>query len=178
MALNPRQQKFVALYLAGHSATEAYIKAGYKTTGKSAGNSGSRLLENDEVKQAVEAAQSRANANNGITADWYAKRVKLEAEREGEGASHAARVSALKLAGDLLGVAEKHKHEVTGANGAPIQSEHDHRFTLSAADLDAADEIAPAVADGNVPADGGPQPVRPPHAAPAAAGVPPAGRSA
>lgn len=170
MALNPKQQKFVEFYLGGLSATEAYVKAGYKATGKSAGNNASRLLENAGVKQAVAAARERANQTQGITAEWYAARVKLESEREGEGSSHAARVSALKLAADLLGVAEK--HELSGPGGAPIQSEHDHRFSLTPADLDAADELAPAVAGGDVRADGGPQPVHPPPAAPPAAGVP------
>ncbi len=170
MALNPRQQKFVALYLAGHSATDAYLGAGYTTNADSARKAAARLLTNVDVAQAVETARIAANANNGITADWYAKRVKLEAEREGDGASHSARVSALKLAADLLGVSEK--HELSGPGGTPIQNEHEHRFTLSAADLDAADELAPSVAGGDVPADGRPEPLHSPPATSPTAGVP------
>jgi phage terminase small subunit len=107
MPLNPRQLKFVDRYLATGNATQSYIDAGYTRDPEVARRNASRLLTNADVRAAVEAHRAKANADSGITAEWYAARVKLECEREGEGASHSARVSALKLAADLLGVGEK-----------------------------------------------------------------------
>jgi phage terminase small subunit len=42
--LNPRQQKFVELYVGGHTATEAYSKAGYKAKRDAARTNAARLL--------------------------------------------------------------------------------------------------------------------------------------
>lgn len=102
--LNPKQLKFVERYLATGNATQSYIDAGYTARGKSATNAASVLLENDGVKAVVDAHRAKATEKQGITAEWYAERVKTEAERDGEGSSHGARVSALRLAGELLGV--------------------------------------------------------------------------
>lgn len=140
--LNPRQLKFVERYLATGNATQSYIDAGYKAKGHSAETSASELLRKPEVSAAVAEARRKANELHGITADWYAERVKLEAEREGDGSSHAARVSALKLAGDLLGVGEKVKHEHSGPDGNPI--EHDHTGTYALVSLTPGDLAAVA----------------------------------
>ncbi len=120
MPLNPKQLRFISLYLANGNATQSYMEAGYTQDEEAARRNASRLLTNADVRKAVDEARDAANANNGITAEWYAKRVKLEAEREGKEASHAARVSALRLAGDLLGVGELHKHQHSGPGGGAI----------------------------------------------------------
>lgn len=60
MALNPKQEKFVELYLADESnAGAAYIKAGYKATVASASVLAGRALERPEVKAAIEARRQK-----------------------------------------------------------------------------------------------------------------------
>ncbi len=119
--LNPKQLKFVALYLGGHTATEAYVEAGYKGRGKSAGNGGAQLLENTGIKQAIEAARAKAVQAHEVTAEWVVTGLRKEAEREGEGSSHAARVAAYRLLGTTVGLFdEKHKHEHSGPGGGAI----------------------------------------------------------
>jgi len=54
MLPNIRHERFAQLIAQGKSATDAYIAAGYKARGKSAGNAASRLLENDGVKRRLE----------------------------------------------------------------------------------------------------------------------------
>lgn len=159
--LNPRQSKFVELYLAGHTATEAYIKAGYKARGSSAEVGAAQLLRNTKVKQVVEAAQRKASKARDMSAEWFAARVKVEAEREGEGSSHAARVAALKLAGQFLGVLSE-KHELTGKDGGPIETKNEHSLTGRIESLaDAFARSADREEAGGVPGDGAGEPVRP-----------------
>jgi len=136
MPLNPRQLKFVERYLATGNATQSYIDAGYTKDHEAARRNSSRLLTNADVCAAVEEARRKANESSGITAEWYARRVKLEAEREDKGSSHAARVSALKLAGDLLGVGELHKHQHSGPGGGAIPLAN-----LSDDDLDSLERV-------------------------------------
>jgi len=139
--LNPKQLKFVELFLTGISATEAYLQA-YGCARASADASAARLLTDTRVKALVDQHRQQATTKMGISAEWLAERVKLEAEREDEGSSHAARVSALKLAGMMLGAfEERHKHELSGPGGGPI--EYDGKFfaALSSEDLDALDRI-------------------------------------
>ncbi|AMV26080.1 Terminase small subunit [Gemmata sp. SH-PL17] len=50
-ALNPKQLKFVELYLAGRTAIEAYALAGYKGRGESARAAAGQLLANVTVQQ-------------------------------------------------------------------------------------------------------------------------------
>lgn len=57
--LNARQLAFVAEYLKDHNATQAYMRAGYQTSGKAAEASASRLLS--DVRVAAEIAR-RADA--------------------------------------------------------------------------------------------------------------------
>jgi hypothetical protein len=119
-ALNPRQLRFIELYLATGNATKAYIDAGYKGRGRSAENAASVLLGNVGVKDAIEKARKKATATHGITAEWYAERVKIEATREGEGASHGARVSALRLAGEMLQATDK-GDDKPAAGSVPVE---------------------------------------------------------
>ena len=47
--LNIRQQRFAEFVVSGMTATQAYIRAGYKTTEKEAGANSARLIENDKI---------------------------------------------------------------------------------------------------------------------------------
>jgi phage terminase small subunit len=151
--LSPKQLKFVELYLKGSSAKQAYIDAGYAARGHSAEVNAERLLRNAEVDQAVKAAREQGKGKAGITAEWWFGRLKLEATRKAN--SGAARVAALKVMGQAAGYITD-KVQVSGPDGGPIQvkADHEHRLSLTAADLDAVERLVASAAGGGVPADG------------------------
>lgn len=90
--LTARQKRFVDEYLVDLNATQAAIRAGYThpTT------QGPRLLENVGVAAEIAKAQSERSERTNITLDYVLSRLVIEAEREGDGASHSARVTALR----------------------------------------------------------------------------------
>ena len=67
---NPRQERF-AIYIAkGHSQSEAYRKAGYKTVGRDAcAKNAARLMKSDEVAVRVAELKHRLAEAQGIDAD-------------------------------------------------------------------------------------------------------------
>jgi len=101
-----KQQRFVDEYLADPNlnATQAYIRAGYKGRGHTAEVEASKLLRKPEIKRAISEAQAKRSHATQTDAEYVVRRLRLEAEREGEDASHAARVSALGLLGRHLGM--------------------------------------------------------------------------
>ena len=102
MALTAQQELFCQEYVAEPIAKQAAIKAGYsKHTAK---QQGQRLLTNVDVKARIAELRKAREERTGITQDWALERLKREAEFEGEGSSHAARVSALSLAMKHLGM--------------------------------------------------------------------------
>lgn len=119
MALNPRQMKFVEGYLSGKPASQAYIEAGYDAKGNAAESAAARMLRNVQVQSAIETARETAVANQALTVEWVLSRLKLEATRTGEGASHSARVRAAELLGKTLKLFPD-QHELSGPAGAPI----------------------------------------------------------
>lgn len=102
MALTPKQRRFVEQYLVDLNATQAAIRAGYSA--KTANREGARQLSKVDVRAAISSAQRARSQRTAITQDYVLSRLQKEAEREGEGSSHAARISALKLLGDHLGL--------------------------------------------------------------------------
>ena len=83
--LNPRQLKFVADFLAGKPAKQAYIAAGYAARGHAAEVNAERLLRKAEVKKAIDAARAAALQNAGATRQWVIDGLVKDATREGEG---------------------------------------------------------------------------------------------
>lgn len=67
MALNARQQAFVESYTG--NATDAARKAGYTGTDEALAVTGSRLLRNPKVREALEARQARATKRRIATLD-------------------------------------------------------------------------------------------------------------
>lgn len=61
--MNERQRKFCLLVFEGMSATQAYIKAGYKTDGHAAETSSSRLMKSLGVQQYLAELQNRIAEN-------------------------------------------------------------------------------------------------------------------
>ncbi|MBB6306235.1 terminase small subunit [Xanthobacter tagetidis] len=95
--LTPKRARFVAEYLIDLNATQAAIRAGYSA--KTANREGTRLLSNAVIAKAVaEGAQKRIQKAE-VSAQDVIDGLYKEATREGDGASHAARVSAWGLLG-------------------------------------------------------------------------------
>lgn len=91
MALTAKQERFVAEYLKTRNQTDAARKAGYKSPEVE----GSRLLKNAKVAAEVAKGLADRTERTHIDIDYVIQRLAIESEREGEGASHSARVSAL-----------------------------------------------------------------------------------
>lgn len=93
MSLTAKQERFVAEYLSNKgNATEAAAAAGYKHPN----TQGPRLLVNVGIAAKIAAAQADRTERTNIDIDYVIQRLAVEAERNGEGASHGARVSALR----------------------------------------------------------------------------------
>lgn len=93
MALTERQARFVQEYLKDGNATRAAIAAGYSE--KTARSTGAENLTKPDIAAAIAKAQVERTKRTQIDIDYVIQRLAIEAEREGEGASHSARVSAL-----------------------------------------------------------------------------------
>ena len=115
--LTHKQQRFVEEYLIDLNATQSAIRAGYSE--KTANEQGSRLLVNVSISEAIKEAQQERQKRTLVTQDDVIRGLLTEAEWQGEGSSHSARVSSWAHIGKHLGMF-KDKIEHTGANGGPI----------------------------------------------------------
>lgn len=93
MALTAKQERFVAEYLKDGNATRAAKAAGYSQ--RTAHVTGHENLSKPEIAAKIAAAQADRTERTHIDIDYVIQRLAIEAEREGEGTSHSARVSAL-----------------------------------------------------------------------------------
>ena len=115
--MTPRKQRFVDEYLVDLNATQAAIRAGYSA--RTAEQQGPRLLGNVEIAQAVQAAQQARSHRVLINQDDVLRGLRREATLEGEGSSHAARVSAWGLIGKHLGMFVERRQQL-GEDGQPV----------------------------------------------------------
>ena len=104
---NSRHEAFAQAVAAGMTAEAAYRQAGYRPSRAHA----SRLAANGSVAARVAALKAQAAERTiekiGLTeADFYGRLIR-EADFYGEGSSHGARVQAVKLIGDHLGLLRK-----------------------------------------------------------------------
>ena len=90
--LTPKQQRFVDEYLIDLNATQAAIRAGYSP--KTSEQQGFQLLKKTSVSEAIEQAQQERQKRTLVTQDDVIRGLLTEAEWQGEGSSHSARVSA------------------------------------------------------------------------------------
>lgn len=136
--LTPKQSLFVKEYLVDLNATQAAIRAGYsKKTAKSIGQEN---LTKPDVAAEIERAKQKRTNKVEITAEYVLRRINEEANYFDEGASHSARVSALKLLANHTDVC-KEKHEFTGADGGDIRIKFVKEIIVAGSDTPA--EIAP-----------------------------------
>ncbi|MDR3473356.1 MAG: terminase small subunit [Devosia sp.] len=95
--LTARQRRFVDEYLIDLNATQAAVRAGYSP--KTAEQLGYQLLQKPSVGVAVATGARKRTEEAEITAQDVLRGLHKEAVREGDGASHAARVQAWGLLG-------------------------------------------------------------------------------
>jgi len=92
---NQRHEAFAQALAKGKSAADAYVTAGYRASRSAA----SRLSTNVNIEKRVAELQSKAAEKAEVTARDVILGLHKEATREGEGASHSARVAAWGLLG-------------------------------------------------------------------------------
>lgn len=121
---NSRHEAFAQAVAKGKSAAEAYSEAGYKLHRPSA----SRLLTNANVAARVSELKERAAEQAEVTAKDVIIGLYKEATREGEGASHSARVAAWGLLGKYHNLftdrIEAHVSADVNVNDARSKLEH------------------------------------------------------
>ncbi len=91
--LTEKQQRFAEEYVIDCVAKDAAIRAGYSE--KTADKIGWQLLEKPRVAEEIKRLLDKKAKKTGADAEWITARLMREAEYDGEGSSHAARVSAL-----------------------------------------------------------------------------------
>lgn len=101
MALTDKQQRFVDEYLVDLNATQAAVRAGYSEN--TARSIGSENLSKPDIQEAIAARRLAIQRETGITVASVLEGLYREATREGEGTSHAARVSAWSWLGKHFG---------------------------------------------------------------------------
>ena len=116
--LTPKQQRFVDEYLIDLNATQAAIRAGYSP--KTAEQQGFQLLKKTSVSEAIEQAQKERQKRTLVTQDDVIRGLLTEAEWQGEGSSHSARVSAWAHLGKHLNMfADKIDHTSSDGSMSP-----------------------------------------------------------
>ena len=102
MALTAKQRAFVSEYLIDLNATAAAKRAGYSQ--KTADRIGPQLLGKTCVAAAIQEALTNREKRTAITQDYVLRRLREEADLEGEGSQHSSRIKALELLGKHLGM--------------------------------------------------------------------------
>lgn len=109
--LTDKQRRFVEEYCSnGFNATQAAISAGYSE--KTAKQMGCENLSKPNVQDEIEAFMSKATEKALVTVDELVKMLLREAEYFGEGASHSARIAAVKTLTDYTGGFDKNKQTI------------------------------------------------------------------
>lgn len=128
--LSPKRATFVLEYVKDFNGKRAAIAAGYSA--KTAEVQASALLRRTAVKLAVELAMKERAERSQITQDWVMERLRIESTRTGPGSQHAARVQALKLCGQHIGMFNENRLKIEGDIGI----DHNHAVVnLGALDL-------------------------------------------
>ena len=116
--LTPKQQRFVDEYLIDLNATQSAIRAGYSP--KTAEQQGFQLLKKTSVSEAIEQAQQERQKRTLVTQDDVIRGLLTEAEWQGEGSSHSARVSAWAHLGKHLNMfTDKIDHTSSDSSMSP-----------------------------------------------------------
>jgi hypothetical protein len=140
MALRERQRRFIQEFLVDGNGAAAYRRAGYQArTDHAAAASAHKLLTKADVAAAIAKAQAERAGRLRLTADWILERLREEATRHGPDSSQGARVTALRLLGQHLGMFTR-RVEVSGPGDKPIKiarelSDDELNAILAASDI-------------------------------------------
>ena len=116
--LTPKQQRFVDEYLIDLNAKQAAIRSGYSP--KTAEQQGFQLLKKTSVSEAIEQAKQERQKRTLVTQDDVIRGLLTEAEWQGEGSSHSARVSAWAHLGKHLNMfTDKIDHTSSDSSMSP-----------------------------------------------------------
>jgi hypothetical protein len=130
MGLTAKQARFVREYLVDCNGAAAARRAGYSV--HRADRQAQENLRKPAVAAAIAKAQAERSERLRLTADWVLERLREEATRHGPDSSQGARVTALRLLGQHLGMFTK-RMEVSGPGDKPIRVTRE----MSDAELDA-----------------------------------------
>ena len=103
--MNEKQNRFCTEYVKDLNATQAYVRAGYSSSG--AGQSAEKLLRNTEVSNEVKALQQEMREKNKITVDRVVSELKADREKSREQGSYSVAVKATMEIARLHGLYEK-----------------------------------------------------------------------
>ena len=93
--MNPRQKKFVKLWMSGIPAGRAYEQAGYEMTGDAADMAASRLIRNDKVKKYIDKMNEKTEKSTILSITERKELLtRIAMANEGERPSDAIRASA------------------------------------------------------------------------------------
>ena len=93
--MNQRQKKFADLYLQGKAAGDAYMQAGYNSTGDAAYSCGHKLLRNAEIKEYINTMNEKTDKSTILSITERKELLtRIALRQEGESPSDAIRASA------------------------------------------------------------------------------------
>lgn len=115
--LGARQQRFAEEYAGCNNATQAARAAGYSP--KTAAATAYKLLTNVGIQEIVKQLRAQLQERTNITSDRVVEKLWAEGTFYGDGASHAARVSALSKLGEHLGMFPS-RRELSSQGGGPM----------------------------------------------------------
>jgi hypothetical protein len=108
--LTPKQQRFVACYIAnGGNGTQAAIEAGYAP--RSAAVTASEMLKMEKVRKKLEAEKTEQLDRLALDGDWIIHKL-MEAVKQTT-AKDANHIRALELLGKVEGIFAPDKKEIT-----------------------------------------------------------------
>lgn len=109
--MTDKQRRFVEEYCSnGFNATQAAKDAGYSEN--TAQQTGSENLSKPVIQDAIQSFMGEFTKKAIVTTEDLVKRLLEESEYVGEGASHAARIAALKALTDYTGGFDSNKQKV------------------------------------------------------------------
>lgn len=117
--LGPKMERFVEEYLVDLNASEAVIRAGYKTRNKN--RMGAELLRHPLVKAAIDERIDARRERMELTADYVLTKLVAIVEDTERGNPQAA-LRGLELLGKHLGL-YKDRQEISGPDGGAIEME-------------------------------------------------------
>ena len=119
MALTNKQQMFVKEYLIDLNATQAAIRAGYSE--KTAGQTAHEYLKKPEIAAEIQSAMDTRAEIVGINAQDVLESIKHIRSMTMADCKYSDALKANELLGKHLKLFTD-KTEITGANGAPIET--------------------------------------------------------